>query len=140
MRWLRRIFSRTSLGMDDDERQNLTTLSMMGGAMVMTGLISVMVWIIRWSWPDELLADLAPAILDHLAWITFGAMGLMAVMIIAQATIAVGGRFKAKLGPAEFAGETEDAVPEQRRRDHDHGYGGDWDRDRGYDPDRDGYG
>lgn len=111
-KWFRYIFSRKALGLDPEERQTMTTYSMLGGAIVMTFIVAILVWIVRWSWPKELLFALAPEILNGLFWITYGCLGLMAVMIIAQATIAVGGRFKGKIGPAEFSAETDEAVPE----------------------------
>lgn len=95
------------LNLNDEQRQTLTTWSMLGGAGVFTVLTGVLVWIIRWSWPKEIMVALAPTILDKLAWITFGSLGLVAVMIVTMATIAVGGRVKAKVMGQEFEAETD---------------------------------
>lgn len=99
------------LNLNDDQRQNLTTWSMLGGAMAFTILTAVMVYIIRWSWPKEVMVALAPVILDKLAWIAFGTLGLVGVMVVAMATIAVGGRLRGKAGMFEIEAETENAVP-----------------------------
>lgn len=97
------------LNLNDDQRQNLTTWSMLGGAIVFTVLTAVMVYIIRWSWPKEIMLALAPVILDKLAWIAFGTLGLVGVMVVAMATIAVGGRLRGKVGVFEIEAETEHA-------------------------------
>lgn len=98
------------LNLNDDQRQNLTTYAMMGGAMVFTIITGILVWIIRYSWPKELLPVLGAKILDHLAWVAFGTLGLVGILVIAMATIAIGGRISAKLGAAEFKSEGETAV------------------------------
>lgn len=96
-----------ALSLNDDERQNLTTYSMMAGAMVLTILIAVMVWMLRYSWTTVLLAAHAERIIDGLFWIAYGLLGLMAVQIIAQAVIAIGGKMKASLGAASIEAEAE---------------------------------
>lgn len=99
------------LNLKDEQRQSLTTWSMLGGAVAMTVCVGALVWIIRYSWPDALLASLAPKILDHLAWLAFGCLALVGVMVVAQATIAMGGKFKAKFGGAEFEAQAEPSAP-----------------------------
>ena len=99
---------RNALNLTPNQRQNLTTLSLMGGAMAMTVCVGALIYILRYSWPPEILKDLAPAILDDISWIAFGCLFLVGVMVIAQASIAVGGRFRGRLGPAEVEAGADD--------------------------------
>lgn len=94
--------ARRLLSLNRDERQNLTTLSMMGGAMAMTVAIGILVWIVRYSWPAQTLLQLAPAILDGLFNVIYGMLAMTAIMVVTQAAIALGGKVKGKFGPAEL--------------------------------------
>ena len=103
------------LNMSEDERRNVTTIAMMGGMLVMSAAIGAMTWVARYSWKAEALAMLAPAILDGLFHVTYGLLGMLAIMTITQAAIALGGKIKGKLGAAEFeaSSEHDDHVPRQ---------------------------
>jgi len=107
LRWIENLFSRATLSMNDDERQNLTTLSMMGGAMALTVAIGLLVYVLRYSWPEVIVAANAPAIITGLIHIIFGCLALMAIMIVAQAVIAIGGKMKASFGGASVEAEAE---------------------------------
>lgn len=99
---------RKLLSLNPDERQNLTTLSLMGGAMAVTVFVGVLVYLARYSWPEELLPALAPAILDGMFNVIYGMLAMMGVMIVTQAAIALGGKVKGKFGPAEIEASTDD--------------------------------
>jgi len=104
---------RRLLNLNPDERQNLTTLSLMGGAMAMTGFVAILVWIVRYSWSNELLVSLAPAILEGLFNVVYGMLAMMGIMIVTQAAIALGGKVKGKFGPAEIEASTDADEPDQ---------------------------
>lgn len=95
------------LNLSDDERQNLTTYSMMGGAMALTVAIGILIWVLRYSWPEAIVAAHAIVIMDYLFKIICGLMALQAVMIVAQAVIAIGGKMRASFGGAEIEAEAE---------------------------------
>lgn len=97
------------MGMNLSQRQNLTTLSMMGGAMAMTLAVGILVWIVRYSWPTDVMVTLAPAILDGLFNVIYGMLMMMGIMVITQASIALGGKIKGKFGPAELEASTDDS-------------------------------
>lgn len=106
--WVRKIFSRTALGLNDDERQNLTTLSMMGGAMAMTVGIGLLVYVLRYSWPAAIVVAHAALIIGGLINVIYGCLALMAVMIVAQAVIAIGGKMRASAFGAEIEASAND--------------------------------
>lgn len=95
------------LSLNDDERQNLTTYSMMGGAMALTVALGILVWVLRFSWPESIVISLAPQLADYLFWVIMAIIGLQAIMIIAQAVIAIGGKMKASFGGASIEAEAE---------------------------------
>lgn len=105
--WIKNMFSRRSLSLNDDERQNLTTYSMMGGAMSLTLAIALLVYVQRYSWPAEIVAAHAGALIGGLFNVIFGCLILMAIMIIAQAVIAIGGKMKASAFGASIEAEVE---------------------------------
>lgn len=94
------------LDLTDDQRQTLTTWSMMGGTMALTLSVAILVWIQRVSWPIEY----APVLIDGFFHIIFGLLALMGIQIIAQAVIAIGGRLKGSFGGASFEAEAENVV------------------------------
>jgi hypothetical protein len=100
------------LGLNDDERQNLTTLSMMFGTMALTVVLAGMTWLQRFGWSHEVIVQNAPALIDGFFNLSFGVLGLMGIMIVAQAVIAIGGKLKGALGPASFEAEAEHHDPQ----------------------------
>lgn len=98
LRWLR---------LTDDERQNLTTYSMMCGTMALTVAIGLLVWVLRYSWPEAIALALASTIADYLFKIIMAFIGLQAVQVIAQAVIAIGGRMSAEFAGAKIEAEAE---------------------------------
>lgn len=95
------------LGLNDDQRQNLTTLSMMGGTIALTAVTAGILWMIRYSWPTHILTMHAGAIIDGLFNLSYGLLALMAVQIVAQAVIAIGGKMKAGFGPASIEASSD---------------------------------
>lgn len=100
-----------NLDMTDEQRQTLTTWSMLGGAIAMTLFQTILLLVIRYSWPEPLQQQLAPEILKAVTEISFGCLVMMGIMVVAQATIAIGGKVKGKIGMAEFEADTEKDGP-----------------------------
>ena len=107
-RFLQWLGARRLLSLNPNERQNLTTLALMGGAMAMTVLVGVLVWIVRYSWTTELVQRLAPEILSGLFNVIYGMLAMTGIMIVTQASIALGGKVKGKFGPAELEASQND--------------------------------
>lgn len=103
--WIKSIFSRKALSLNDDERQNLTTFGMFGGVMALTVAIGLLVYVQRYSWPAEIVTAHAAALIGGLFNVIYGLLILMAIMIIAQAVIAIGGKMKAAFGGASIEAE-----------------------------------
>lgn len=93
LKWLRQ-----ALQLDPNQRQNITTFSMMGGTMALTVVIGLLVWVLRYSWPEAVAVSLAAVIADYLFKIIMAFIGLQAVQIFAQAAIAIGGKIGGKIG------------------------------------------
>lgn len=94
------------LDLNDDQRQALTTWSMMAGTMALTVAVGVMVYVQKYSWPIEF----APVLIEGFFNIIYGLLALMAIQIVAQAVIAIGGRIKGSFGGATIEAEAENAV------------------------------
>ena len=106
LKWLR---------LSGDERQNLTTYSMMGGTMALTVAIGLLVWVLRYSWPEAVVVSHAAAMMNYLFYIILAFIGLQAVQVVAQAVIAIGGRMKASFGGASVEASDERAVEAEMR-------------------------
>ena len=98
MRWL---------GLNEEERQTLTTWAMLGGVAALTIAVGLLVYVLRYSWPDVILAANATALISGLFHVVFGLLVLMGVMIVAQAVIAIGGKMKASFGGASIEAEAK---------------------------------
>jgi len=100
------------LGLNDEQRQSLTTWAMLGGVAALTFAVGLMVYVLRYSWPDAVVLANAPVLIGGLFNVTYGLLALMAVMIVAQAVIAIGGKMRAAFGGAEIeASVREDQTP-----------------------------
>jgi hypothetical protein len=106
LEWIKSLFSRKSIQLNDDERQGLTTLSMMAGAMAGTGATALLVWVLRYSWPEAVANANAALLMGYLFHIILAVLGIVAIQIIAQATIAIGGKIKAAAFGASVEAET----------------------------------
>lgn len=113
LRWIKTIFSRQTLSLNDDERQNLTTFSMMSGAMALTGAIALLVYMQRYSWPEKIVHDHAALLIGGMFNVIYGCLGLMGIMIIAQAVISIGGWIKAAFLGASLEAAAEGVTPPQ---------------------------
>jgi hypothetical protein len=105
LRWIRNVMSRKALGLNDDERQNLTTLSLMLGEVALTVAIGLLVYVLRYSWPDAIIAANATVLISGLFNVVYGLLILMGIQIAAKAAIAVGGKIKAAFGGASVEAE-----------------------------------
>jgi hypothetical protein len=110
MGWLRNALC-AMINLNDDQRQTMTTWSMLGGAIASTGVIAGLIYIMRYSWPDAIIQLHAALIIGGLFNVIYGFMGLVGIMVIAQAVIAIGGKMKASFGGASLEAEAE-------KRDH----------------------
>jgi len=100
MRWL---------GLNEEERQTLTTWAMLGGVAALTVAVGLLVYVLRYSWPAAVLAANASTLIAGLFNVVFGLLGLMGVMIVAQAVIAIGGRMSAEFWGAKINAESDRA-------------------------------
>jgi hypothetical protein len=108
MRWLNALKPR--LDLNDEERQALTTWAMLGGVAALTFAVGLMVYVLRYSWPESIVAAHAPLLIGGLFNVVYGLLGMMVVMIVAQAVIAIGGKMKASIGAASIEAEAEAKV------------------------------
>lgn len=93
--------------MNDEQRQTLTTWAMMGGVAALTFAVGLMVYVLRYSWPVDILSANAGALIAGLFNVVYGLLGLMGVMILAQAVIAIGGKMKASAFGTSIEAESE---------------------------------
>jgi hypothetical protein len=100
------------LNLNDEERQSLTTWAMLGGVAALTFAVGLMVYVLRYSWPAAVVAAEAKTLIAGLFNVTYGLLALMAVMIVAQAVIAIGGKMRASFGGAEIEASAEIKVKE----------------------------
>lgn len=108
--WLRKLNPRPTLKLSDDERQNLTTFTMIGGVMALTVAIGLLLYVLRYSWPAEVVLAHAEQLIAGLFNVSYGILTLMAIMVVAQAVIAIGGRMKASIGAASIEAEAENVA------------------------------
>jgi hypothetical protein len=106
-RFLKWLNPRPALSLNDEERQNLTTYSMMGGVIALTFGVGLLLYVLRYSWPAEVVLNHAALLIGGLFNVSYGLLGLMAIMVIAQAVIAIGGKMKASFGGASIEAEAE---------------------------------
>lgn len=107
LEWIKSLFSRKSLTLVDDERQNLTTFSMMAGEVSLLVAIGLLVWVLRYSWPAEILKEHAGALIDGLFKVVFGLLALMGLQTFGKVVIAIGGKIKAAAFGASLEAESE---------------------------------
>lgn len=81
---------------------NLRLWAIIGGAPFLTGMAAWLVHIIRTGWPD----DRAEQQLSILGYALFGVLGLVAVIVIALATVKV--RATTPAGSLEVGGQGND--------------------------------
>ena len=97
-----------SLGLNADERQNLTTFSVMAGEVSLLAAIGLLVYVLRYSWPDAILTANAGSLISGLFNVVYGLLGLLAIQTAAKAAIALGGKIKATLpGGTSVEAESE---------------------------------
>lgn len=101
-KWLR-------LSLTDDERQNLTTFSLMGGIVALTGVIALLVYVLLNFWPKAIVNEQAVLLMGYLYHIILGLLALQGIQILTQAAIALGGFLK-----ASFGGASIEAGPESK--------------------------
>lgn len=97
------------LNLTDEQRQTLTTWAMLGGLAALTVAVGLLVYVLRYSWPVEVLVANAPVLIAGLFNVIYGVLALMGVMIVATAVIAIGGKMKASFGTASIEAEAENA-------------------------------
>lgn len=110
--WLRKILgldgglTKAALNLDDDQRQNLTTFSMMAGEVSLLAAIALLVYVLRYSWPASVIQAHSALIISGLFNVVYGLLVLMAIQTAAKAAIALGGKIKAALGNASVEAES----------------------------------
>lgn len=113
-KWMSGTFTRKNLDLNDDEQQTLAQYSMMGGAMALTVAIGLLVWVLRYSWPEAVVLQHAATLMDYLFKIVMAFIALQAIQTIAQAVIAIGGKMKASAFGATVEAEVIKEVKVQQ--------------------------
>jgi hypothetical protein len=99
---------KSALGLNPEERQNLTTFSVMAGEVSLLAAIALLVYVLRYSWPAKILENNASALISGLFNVVYGLLGLLAIQTAAKAAIALGGKIKATLpGGTSVEAESE---------------------------------
>ena len=85
------------LNLNPDQRQNVTTFSMMAGEVSLLLAIGLLVYVLRYSWPDKILEANAGPLISGLFNVVYGLLGLMLVQTVGKVSIAIGGKLKATI-------------------------------------------
>lgn len=99
---------RKTLGLNADERQNLTTYSVMAGEVSLLAAVGLLVYLLRYSWPASIIQAHASELISGLFNVVYGLLILMGVQTAAKAAIALGGKIKAAFGSASVEAECDD--------------------------------
>lgn len=98
---------RNSLGLNPEERQNLTTYSVMAGEVSLLAAIGLLLYVLRYSWPAAIVQAHASELISGLFNVVYGLLGLLGIQTAAKAAIALGGKIKAAFGGASVEAESD---------------------------------
>lgn len=105
--WIKSVFSRRTLDLGENERQSVAQFSMLGGAMAFTVATALIIYILRYSWPDAVVNANAAILMGYFYHLAIGGLVLIGIHVLTQAAIAIGGKISAEFAGAKFAAEVE---------------------------------